>query len=94
MSGDWEDGRTGGSGTPDLVEREAGGATAHPPHHPSVPLMRRIATAVRRMTGMPDYPAYLEHLRRCHPERAVPSEKEFFEEYLRSRYAGGPTRCC
>ena len=57
-------------------------------------LLRCIASAVRRISGMPDYPAHLEHLRRCHPERPLPSEREFFEEYLRARYADGPTRCC
>ncbi len=61
---------------------------------PSAPLTRRIAAAIRRVTGMPDYAAHLEHLRRHHPERRPPSEREFFEEYLRARYADGPTRCC
>jgi uncharacterized short protein YbdD (DUF466 family) len=53
-----------------------------------------LLTAVRRIAGMPDYDAHVEHLRRCHPERAVPGEREFFEEYLRARYTDGPTRCC
>ncbi|MEO8227696.1 MAG: YbdD/YjiX family protein [Gemmatimonadota bacterium] len=43
---------------------------------------------------MPDYPAHVAHLRSAHPERPIPSEREFFEEYLRTRYADGPTRCC
>jgi uncharacterized short protein YbdD (DUF466 family) len=43
---------------------------------------------------MPDYAAHLEHLRRCHPERTAPSEREFFEQYLQGRYGDGPTRCC
>jgi uncharacterized short protein YbdD (DUF466 family) len=51
-------------------------------------------STVRRIAGMPDYAAYLEHLRRCHPDRPVPTEREFYEEYLRARYADGPTRCC
>jgi uncharacterized short protein YbdD (DUF466 family) len=54
------------------------------------PLLR----VVRRVSGMPDYQAYLEHLRRCHPERPVPSPREFYEDYLRARYTDGPTRCC
>jgi len=53
-----------------------------------------LGSAVRRVAGMPDYEAHLEHLRRCHPERAVPSEREFYEEFVRARYADGPTRCC
>ena len=52
-----------------------------------------LLSAVRRVAGMPDYAAHLEHLRRCHPERPLPSDREFFEEYVRARYADGPTRC-
>ena len=54
----------------------------------------RLSSAVRRIAGMPDYAAHLEHLRRCHPERAVPTEREFFEAFVQARYADGPTRCC
>jgi uncharacterized short protein YbdD (DUF466 family) len=43
---------------------------------------------------MPDYAAHVEHMRRCHPERKVASEREFYEEFVRARYADGPTRCC
>lgn len=56
--------------------------------------VRPSARFLRQLAGMPDYAAHLEHLRRYHPERGVPSEREFFEDYLRSRYAEGPTRCC
>jgi uncharacterized short protein YbdD (DUF466 family) len=49
---------------------------------------------LRRVAGMPDYSAYTEHLRRFHPERPLPSERDYFSEYLRSRYGDGPTRCC
>ena len=56
--------------------------------------VERVLQVVRRVAGMPDYAAYVEHLRRCHPERAVPSAREFYEEYLRARYQDGPTRCC
>ena len=54
----------------------------------------RLATLVRRVTGMPDYAAFVAHLRRCHPDRPVPSEREFFAEYLRARYGDGASRCC
>ena len=30
------------------------------------------AASVRRIAGMPDYAAHVEHLRRCHPDRALP----------------------
>ncbi len=53
-----------------------------------------ILRTVRRIAGMPDYQAYLEHLRACHPERPVPSEREYFEEYTEARYGSGVSRCC
>jgi len=43
---------------------------------------------------MPDYAAYVEHLRTAHPDAPVPSEREYFDEYLKGRYESGPTRCC
>ena len=51
-------------------------------------------TGVRRVVGMPDYEAYVHHLRNAHPTRPVPSEREFFDLYLETRYGNGPTRCC
>lgn len=54
----------------------------------------RVGSLVRRIAGMPDYEAYVEHLRRCHPERALPTEREYFEQYVAARYGDGPTRCC
>lgn len=57
-------------------------------------LLRHVAGAIRGIAGMPDYRAYLEHQRHCHPERPPLGEREFFAEYLRARYADGPNRCC
>lgn len=57
-------------------------------------LLHRVADALRRVAGMPDYRGYLEHQRRCHPDRPVLDEREYFAEYLRGRYADGPNRCC
>jgi uncharacterized short protein YbdD (DUF466 family) len=56
--------------------------------------LSRLLRTVRRIAGMPDYAAHVEHMRRCHPERKVASEREFYEEFVRARYADGPTRCC
>ncbi len=56
--------------------------------------LRDFVRAVRRVMGMPDYQAHLEHLRRFHPDRPRPSEREFFDEFVRTRYGDGPTRCC
>jgi uncharacterized short protein YbdD (DUF466 family) len=56
--------------------------------------VQAVLQVVRRIAGMPDYPAHVAHLRRCHPERAVPTAREFYEEFVRARYEDGPTRCC
>ena len=53
-----------------------------------------ILRVIRRVAGMPDYAAYLEHLQGCHPEYPVPTEREFYDSYLKSRYGDAPTRCC
>lgn len=57
-------------------------------------LVARLACVLRQVAGMPDYPGYAEHLRRCHPEALVPSESAYYAVYLRNRYGDGPTRCC
>ncbi len=57
------------------------------------PVQRAIRT-VRRVMGMPDYEAYVEHLRGCHPEREIPTEREHLDEFLKGKYDGGPNRCC
>lgn len=56
--------------------------------------LRSILDIIRRIAGMPDYAAYLEHLKGCHPDKPVPTEREFYESYLQTRYGDGPTRCC
>jgi uncharacterized short protein YbdD (DUF466 family) len=59
------------------------------------PRVDTVLRAVRRISGMPDYATYVEQAKRCHPERPVASERQFYEEYLRTRYESGqPTRCC
>ena len=61
---------------------------------PACPPARAAVHVLRQLAGMPDYAAHLEHLRARHPERPAPSEREFYEEFVRARYADGPTRCC
>jgi uncharacterized short protein YbdD (DUF466 family) len=53
-----------------------------------------VPTFLRQVAGMPDYAAYRDHVRRCHPGGPVLSECEFYREFVRSRYEDGPTRCC
>ena len=61
---------------------------------PGPSLMAKFLGTLRRVAGMPDYDAHVEHLRGCHPERPIPTERQFYEEFLRTRYTDGPTRCC
>ena len=53
-----------------------------------------LAAMLRGISGMPRYEEYTEHLHRCHPERRPLSEREYYDEYLRTRYGDGSTRCC
>lgn len=53
-----------------------------------------LASVLRRVSGMPDYQGYVEHIRRSHPDMAPLTEREYYAEYLRTRYSDGPTRCC
>jgi uncharacterized short protein YbdD (DUF466 family) len=55
---------------------------------------RALLATLKRIAGMPNYEAYLEHLRSCHPECPLPSEREYYELYLKQRYEGGGMRCC
>jgi uncharacterized short protein YbdD (DUF466 family) len=53
-----------------------------------------VIAAMKRVVGMPNYEAYVEHLRTHHPECPVPSERQYFDDYLKGRYGGGFSRCC
>jgi uncharacterized short protein YbdD (DUF466 family) len=55
---------------------------------------RRWVSGARRILGVPDYDAYIAHLRARHPERTVPTRAEFFADRLRTRYRDGAGRCC
>lgn len=57
-------------------------------------LVRKVGRAVRRVAGMPDYQAHVAHLGRSHPDRAVPTEREYYEDFVAARYGDGPSRCC
>ncbi len=76
--------------------RDSGGAAGRVPSGwvGSGAVLGQLASVIRRISGMPDYRAYVMHLRRCHPGSPVPSEREFYDEFVRSRYEDGPTRCC
>ncbi len=55
---------------------------------------QRAVQTARLSCGVPDYDLYVRHLREHHPERTVPSYKEFFRERQLARYKGTGGRCC
>lgn len=54
----------------------------------------RVTRVIKRVAGMPDYAAHVAHLRKMHPECAIPTEREYYTAYLKGRYEGGGNRCC
>jgi uncharacterized short protein YbdD (DUF466 family) len=61
---------------------------------PRLSLTTKLMDAIRKIAGMPDYEAYLEHFRRFHPDASLPTERQFYDEFVQARYGDGPTRCC
>jgi uncharacterized short protein YbdD (DUF466 family) len=53
-----------------------------------------LTALLHRIVGAPDYQAYLDHMRRCHPEDEPLSEAAFFQQRLNDRYNRVGTRCC
>jgi uncharacterized short protein YbdD (DUF466 family) len=60
----------------------------------SIRALSRLFSPIRALFGMPDYASYCRHFRTHHPDRPLPSEGEFFDQFVRARYGDGPTRCC
>lgn len=58
------------------------------------PVWHRLVQAARLAVGIPDYGAYLEHMRRTHPAVAPMDEAAFFRERVQARYGRGRSRCC
>lgn len=56
--------------------------------------VRQLLRTVKRIAGMPDYPAYVEHRLRCHPGEPILDERAFYDEYIRTRYGSPGARCC
>ncbi|MFN8652276.1 MAG: YbdD/YjiX family protein [Gemmatimonadales bacterium] len=78
-------GRTGGAEPTTATRNEERGTRN---------VFQQLLTVLRRVAGMPDYAAYVEHLRTCHPEAPVPTEREYFADYTQARYGSGVSRCC
>jgi uncharacterized short protein YbdD (DUF466 family) len=57
-------------------------------------LFARAKETARLMCGLPDYDAYVAHIRAMHPDKPVPSYEAFFRERQAARYGRGAARCC
>lgn len=55
---------------------------------------RWLARIARLAIGLPDYAAYVRHMRTAHPGRAPMDEATFFRERVEARYGRGRSRCC
>ena len=55
---------------------------------------RRVSRVVRRVIGVPDYEAYVEHRTRRHPGEPMLTKEQFVCERQRARYETVGGRCC
>jgi uncharacterized short protein YbdD (DUF466 family) len=55
---------------------------------------RILVQAARLAVGVPDYDAYVAHMRARHPEREPMDRAAFFAERMQARYGRGRSRCC
>lgn len=58
-------------------------------------LWQRLQQTARLMVGLPDYEAYVAHMRTHHPDAPVLDRAAFVREMQQRRYCGrGTHRCC
>ena len=53
-----------------------------------------VGQSLRLMVGVPEYSAYVAHMRSRHPDKPPMSYQEFFQECQATRYDGRVGRCC
>ena len=54
----------------------------------------RLGQSLRLMVGMPEYNAYVTHMRNKHPDKPLMSYHEFFKERQAARFSAKVGRCC
>lgn len=60
-------------------------------------VVRCLRDGARLMVGVPSYDAYVDHMRRTHPDRQPMTYAEFFRDRQDARYGAGERggfRCC
>lgn len=58
------------------------------------PVATQLTATARLMVGVPDYDAYVNHMRVRHPDQAPLDYTSFFRARQEARYGGGQSRCC
>ena len=58
------------------------------------PAWRMAVRTARLAVGVPDYEAYVAHVRARHPGRTPMDRAAFCAERLKARYGKGRSRCC
>jgi uncharacterized short protein YbdD (DUF466 family) len=54
-----------------------------------------LGQAARLMVGVPDYDAYVQHMKTTHPEQTPMTYEEFYNNRVEARYGGkGGAKCC
>jgi uncharacterized short protein YbdD (DUF466 family) len=56
--------------------------------------VRRLASTIKAVFGMPDYARYLQQHRRLPPGQPALSPREHYLQWVEHRYRGGGLRCC
>ena len=54
----------------------------------------RVRNVVRRVVGVPDYDAYVRHVRRHHPEAVPMPPDAFISQCWEEKYSRPGHRCC
>jgi len=62
--------------------------------HRIAAFFRLLARTARAACGLPDYEAYLAHVRAHHPDREPLDRAAFVRDREAARYARGRSRCC
>lgn len=83
-----DDGRAARRGSRD-EERSGGPATGRVTQSAET-----VLRTIRRIAGMPDHAAHVEHLREHHPGAVPLGPREHFERFIAWRYGDGRGRCC
>ena len=56
--------------------------------------LEELRDAYHGIFGVPDYEAYLRHMRERHPGAAVETREKFARDTIDRRYGGMKGRCC